>query len=90
MTIKHTTFNGLLSWTQVTMLTSMIAVGEETWELNVLLLKAADYYDQELEGLLSRLTALIEPAIILLLGGLIGSVVIGMYLPMFQLFNQIG
>jgi type IV pilus assembly protein PilC len=72
------------------MLTSMIAVGEETGELNVLLLKAADYYDQELEGLLSRLTALIEPAIILLLGGLIGSVVIGMYLPMFQLFNQIG
>jgi type IV pilus assembly protein PilC len=71
------------------MLTSMVAVGEETGELDALLLKAADYYDQELEGLLTRLTALIEPAIIVLLGGLIGSVVIGMYLPMFQLFNQI-
>lgn len=71
------------------MLTAMVAVGEETGELDTLLLKAADYYDQELEGLLSRLTSLIEPAIIVLLGGLIGSVVIGMYLPMFQLFNQI-
>ena len=71
------------------MLTAMVAVGEETGELDSLLLKAADYYDQELEGLLTRLTALIEPAIIVLLGGLIGSVVIGMYLPMFQLFNQI-
>ncbi len=71
------------------MLTAMIAVGEETGELHALLLKAADYYDQELEGLLSRMTSLIEPAIIILLGGLIGSVVIGMYLPMFQLFNQI-
>lgn len=71
------------------MLTAMIAVGEETGALDNLLLKAADYYDQELESLLSRLTSLIEPAIIILLGGLIGSVVIGMYLPMFQLFNQI-
>jgi type IV pilus assembly protein PilC len=71
------------------MLTAMVAVGEETGELDTLLLKAADYYDQELEGLLTRLTSLIEPAIIVLLGGLIGSVVIGMYLPMFQLFNQI-
>ncbi len=71
------------------MLTAMVAVGEETGELDSLLLKAADYYDQELEGLLTRLTSLIEPVIIVLLGGLIGSVVIGMYLPMFQLFNQI-
>lgn len=71
------------------MLTAMVAVGEETGELNKLLLKAADYYDQELEGLLSRMTSLIEPAIIIVLGGLIGSVVVGMYLPMFQLFNQI-
>ena len=67
----------------------MVAVGEETGELNKLLLKAADYYDQELQGLLSRLTSLIEPGIIIILGGLIGSVVISMYLPMFQLFNQI-
>jgi type IV pilus assembly protein PilC len=71
------------------MLKAMVAVGEETGELNKLLLKAADYYDLELDGLLSRLTALIEPAIIIVLGGLIGSVVIGMYLPMFQLFNEI-
>jgi type IV pilus assembly protein PilC len=70
-------------------LVSMVAVGEETGELSRLVLKAADFFDQELEGLLSRLTSLIEPAIIVLLGGLIGSVVIGMYLPMFQLFNQI-
>ena len=71
------------------MLVTMVAVGEETGELNKLLLKAADYYDQELAGLLSRLTSLIEPGIIIILGGLIGSVVISMYLPMFQLFNQI-
>lgn len=71
------------------LLTAMVAVGEETGDLSPLLLKTADIYDMELEGTLNRLTSFLEPVIILVIGTLIGSVVVGMYLPMFQLFELI-
>jgi type IV pilus assembly protein PilC len=68
----------------------MITVGEETSELDSMLLKVADYYEQELDARIDALSSIIEPVIILLLGMLIGLILISMYLPMFELMNVVG
>lgn len=67
------------------MAVNMIDVGEETGNLDTMLLKVADIYDGEVEITINGLLQLIEPAMIVLLGGIIGFIVISMYLPIFSM-----
>lgn len=71
------------------MVTSMIAVGEETGELDLMLTKIADFYDTEVEAGVESLTSLLEPIMMVFLGGMVGAVIVGMYLPMFKIFDAI-
>lgn len=71
------------------MVTQMIAVGEDTGALDEMLDKIADFYDQEVESTTEQLTSLIEPIMIAVLGGLIGGMVIALYMPIFNVFELI-
>lgn len=71
------------------MVTQMVAIGEETGQLENMLEKVADFYDTEVEGAVETLTSLMEPIMIVTLGGLVGAIVIGMYLPIFTVISQI-
>lgn len=71
------------------MVVNMIDVGEETGSLDTMLLKVADIYDAEVEAAVEAMLALMEPAIIICLGGVIGFIVIALYLPIFTLGDQI-
>jgi type IV pilus assembly protein PilC len=72
------------------MVTSMISVGEETGSLDIMLGKIADFYDMEVDAAVKGLTSLIEPLIIVVMGVLIGTLVIAMFLPMFGLGELAG
>ncbi|MGD0339095.1 MAG: type II secretion system F family protein [Bacteroidota bacterium] len=72
------------------MVVQMIAVGEETSELDTMLLKVADYYEKEIDGKVETLSTVIEPVIVLFLGIVVAGILISMYLPMFDLVNVIG
>ena len=67
------------------MVTQMIAVGEEAGALDAMLLKIADFYDEEVDAAVDAVTALIEPMLIVFLGSTVGLVVIAMYLPIFSM-----
>ncbi len=69
------------------MVIQMIAIGEETGNLDAMLGKIADFYDQEVDAAVKGLTSMIEPIIIVLMGLVIGFIVIAMFLPMFELGN---
>jgi len=71
------------------MVVQMIAVGEETGALDDMLGKIADFYDQEVEATTEQLMALIEPIMIVALGGLVGGMIIALYLPIFNIFELI-
>lgn len=71
------------------MVTQMIAVGEETGALDTMLSKIADFYEDEVDTAVDNLMALLEPVMIVFLGVVIGGIVVSMYLPMFDLINQI-
>jgi type IV pilus assembly protein PilC len=66
------------------MVTHMINVGEETGGLDSMLSKAAVFLDNEIERTVESLTSLLEPLMIVVLGGFVGSMVIALYLPMFK------
>jgi len=70
------------------MVTQMVAVGEETGNLDAMLSKIADFYDTEVEYLLSSLTSLLEPIMILGMGGIVGFIVIAVFLPLYQLIGK--
>lgn len=72
------------------MVVQMIAVGEDTGALDTMLDKIADFYDQEVESTTEQLTSLIEPLMIAVLGGMIGAMVIALYMPIFKVFDLIG
>lgn len=72
------------------MVVSMISIGEETGELDAMLTKIADFYDMEVETAVAALTSLLEPMMIVVLGGMVGAVIVGMYLPLFKIFEKIG
>jgi type IV pilus assembly protein PilC len=72
------------------MVTQMLAVGEDTGALDTMLHKISDFYDQEVEATTEQMTALIEPLMIALLGGIVGSMIIALYMPIFKIFDLIG
>ncbi|NIA15231.1 MAG: type II secretion system inner membrane protein GspF [Nitrospiraceae bacterium] len=72
-----------------TMVVNMIDVGEETGSLDSMLVKVADIYDAEVEAAVDAMLALMEPVIIIVLGGIIGFIVIALYLPIFSLGDAI-
>jgi type IV pilus assembly protein PilC len=67
----------------------MVAVGEETGQLEHMLIKIADFYEAEVDAKVKALTALIEPLMIVFVGGMVGFIVISMYLPLFSLYEKI-
>jgi type IV pilus assembly protein PilC len=67
------------------MVTQMIGVGEQTGALDEMLEKIANFYDDEVDTAVDSLTAIIEPAMIVVMGGIVGGMLIAMYLPMFKL-----
>ena len=71
------------------MVVQMIAVGEDTGALDQMLEKISEFYDQEVESTTEALTSLIEPIMIAVLGGVVGFMVIGLYMPIFGIFNLI-
>jgi type IV pilus assembly protein PilC len=72
------------------MVVQMIAVGEETGNVDGMLEKVSDFYDQEIETTTEQLTAMMEPLMIAVIGGIVGGMVIALYLPMFKVFEMIG
>ena len=68
----------------------MIAVGEDTGALDDMLYKISEFYDQEVEATAEQLTSLIEPLMIAVLGAVIGSMIVALYMPIFTIFNLIG
>jgi type IV pilus assembly protein PilC len=71
------------------MVSHMVAVGEESGQLETMLAKIADFYETEVDAKIKQLTSLIEPLLICLVGGVIGFIVISMYLPIFSLYDEI-
>lgn len=71
------------------MVTQMIAIGEESGNVDAMLSKVADFYDEEVEQAVKALTSLLEPLMMVLIGGMVGSMIIGMYLPMFSVISAI-
>jgi type IV pilus assembly protein PilC len=71
------------------MVVQMMSVGEDTGALDTMLMKIADFYDQEVEATTESLTALIEPLMIAFLGGMVGSMIVALYMPIFKVFDLI-
>jgi type IV pilus assembly protein PilC len=72
------------------MVVQMIAVGESTGALDDMLNKIADFYDEEVDNAVETLTSLLEPIMMVFLGGVIGGLVVTMYLPIFKMASAIG
>jgi type IV pilus assembly protein PilC len=72
------------------MVVQMIAVGEETGNVDGMLIKVSDFYDTEIEAMTESLAALMEPLMIAIIGAVVGGMVIALYMPMFKIFDAIG
>lgn len=68
----------------------MMAIGEETGELDKMLMKVGQFYDNEVEEAVKGLTSMLEPLMIVVIGGMVGSILLSMYLPMFAVFENLG
>ena len=71
------------------MMVSMLAIGEETGEMDAMLSKVADFYEDEVSTTVKALTAMIEPVMIVIVGVIVGSILIAMYMPMASVFENI-
>jgi type IV pilus assembly protein PilC len=71
------------------MMVSMLAIGEETGEMDAMLSKVADFYEDEVSTMVKALTSMIEPIMIVAVGGIVGSILLAMYLPMFSVFENV-
>jgi len=71
------------------MVVQMLAVGEDTGALDDMLHKISEFYDQEVEATTEALTSLIEPLMIAFLGGIVGAMIVAMYMPIFKVFDLI-
>jgi len=68
----------------------MVKVGEATGALEEMLTNVADFYDEEIDQALARVVTLIEPAILVVMGGVIAGLLLSVYLPLFSLLSKIG
>jgi type IV pilus assembly protein PilC len=72
-----------------TMVTHMVGVGEETGALDSMLDRVAEFYEEQVEASVKALTSILEPIMIIVIGGIVGFIVISMYLPLFDVYNHI-
>ncbi len=72
-----------------TMVTHMVGVGEETGALDAMLSRVAEFYEEQVEASVKALTSILEPIMIIVIGGIVGFIVISMYLPLFEVYNHI-
>ncbi|WP_153123067.1 type II secretion system F family protein [Peribacillus tepidiphilus] len=77
-------------WAFPPLVTQMIVIGEQTGSLDSMLAKVADFYEKEVDNSTDRIKSLIEPLMIVVLAGLVGTIVISIMVPMFEIFNQVG
>ncbi|MEY3402151.1 MAG: hypothetical protein RLZZ86_1766 [Cyanobacteriota bacterium] len=68
----------------------MMSIGEETGQLDAMLMKIADFYEDEVEQAVKALTSILEPLMIVVVGGMVGTILLAMYLPMFKVYDSIG
>jgi type IV pilus assembly protein PilC len=68
---------------------SMLSIGEETGEMDAMLSKVADFYEDEVESAVKAMTSMLEPAMIVVVGGMVAAILVAMYLPMFSVFENI-
>jgi type IV pilus assembly protein PilC len=71
------------------MVTHMVAVGEETGALDAMLEKVAEFYEDQVAASVKALTSIMEPIMIMVIGAMVGFIVISMYLPLFEVYNRI-
>jgi type IV pilus assembly protein PilC len=71
------------------MVSQMVKIGEETGELEKMLGKIADFYEDEVDSAIASLTAIIEPLMMIGVGAMVGVIIISMYLPMFKLLSLV-
>jgi type IV pilus assembly protein PilC len=71
------------------MVSNMIAVGEETGAVDTMLTKIAEFYEDEVAAAVKALTSILEPVMIIFVGGMVGIIVVSMYLPLFNVYNSI-
>jgi type IV pilus assembly protein PilC len=71
------------------MVSQMVKIGEETGELDAMLGKIADFYEDEVDSSIQSLTSIIEPLMMIGVGAMVGVIIISMYLPMFKLLSLI-
>lgn len=77
-------------WIFPPLVTQMIAIGEQTGSLDLMLVKVADFYEAEVEAATDRIKSLIEPLMIVLLAAIVGTIVTSILVPMFEIFNHVG
>jgi type IV pilus assembly protein PilC len=71
------------------MVSHMVSVGEETGSLDTMLSKIADFYEDQVDAAVKALTSILEPVMIVIVGGIVGFIVISMYLPLFKVYDSI-
>jgi type IV pilus assembly protein PilC len=71
------------------MVTHMVGVGEETGALDQMLTKIADFYEDQVAAAVKSLTSILEPVMLVIVGGIVGFIVISMYMPLFKVYDQI-
>jgi type IV pilus assembly protein PilC len=72
-----------------TMVAHMVGVGEETAAMDTMLTKIAEFYEDQVDASVKALTSILEPVMIVVVGGIVGFIVISMYLPLFKVYDQI-
>jgi type IV pilus assembly protein PilC len=72
------------------MVTQMISIGEQTGNIDAMLAKVADFYEDEVVNATDAMTSLLEPILMVVLGGIIAVIVVAMYLPIFNMANTVG
>jgi type IV pilus assembly protein PilC len=72
-----------------TMVSHMVGVGEETGALDAMLTKIAEFYEDQVEAAVKSLTSILEPVMLVVVGGIVGFIVISMYMPLFKVYDQI-
>ena len=77
------------SWVFPKLVSHMVAIGEETGQLDMMLEKIADFYEEDVEQMATRLSAILEPLMIAILGGIVGLIVLAAMMPMFSIYKNV-